>query len=104
MTSNLYDAHIDSQMGKETDLEGVEVTVSFPAPTTYMSADGTGARVTRAGTLSIKTGEFSGWYSAELIFLTNKATGDQAKYEVTRHTNPPHAEGEWLIFPVMRRG
>lgn len=102
--SNLYDVHIESQMGKQADLEGVEVTVSFPAPTFSQGVGGPASLITRAGALRIKTGEFSGWYSAELILLTNKETGEETRYEVTRHNNPPHADGEWLNFPVMRRG
>lgn len=104
MTSNLYDAHIDSQMGKETDLEGVVVTVSFPAPTVSQGLGGQVNVVKRAGTLSIKTAEFPGWYSAELISLTHKETGDQTLYEVTRNFSYPHVDGEWVTFPVLNRG
>lgn len=102
--TNLYDAHIESQMGKQADLEGVEVVVSFPTPTISQGVGGSATIIKRAGALRIKTGEFSGWYSAELIFLTDKETGEESKYEVTRHTNPPHADGDWLNFPVLRRG
>lgn len=102
--ANIYDVHVESQMGKQADLEGVEVVVSFPAPTISQGVGGSASIIKRAGSLRIKAGEFSGWYSAELIFLNDKETGEESKYEVTRHTNPPHADGDWLNFPVLRRG
>lgn len=100
----IYDVHVESQLGKETDLKSVEVSVSFPTPSSYTGADGSGGRVKRAGTLSIKSEEFPGWYSAELISLTHKETGDQSLYEVTRHNNYPHVADGWVFFPVLKRG
>lgn len=90
-------------MGKEADLESVEVSVSFPAPTTHSFTGGGMTQIIRAGTLSIRTAEFAGWHSAELIFLTDKETGEQSTYEVNRNFHYPHSDDDQLIFPVMRR-
>ncbi|MDH1550623.1 MULTISPECIES: hypothetical protein [Pseudomonas] len=101
--TDTFNVHVESQMGKEYDLVDVEVEISFPAPTVYTGADGSGARIKRAGELRIRAGEFPGWYSAELIFVTNSKSGEERTYEITRHNTVPQVDGEWLAFPVMGR-
>ena len=101
--SNVYNIHVQSQMGKEHDLSGVEVDVSFPSASVYTGSDGSAARIKRAGTLRIKTSEFPGWYSAELLFLTGVNHDEEKVYEVTRHDTVPRVDNDWIEYKVMGR-
>lgn len=103
MSSNLFNVHVDSQMGVEAELKNVEVSVSYPAPTMHPFADGGMTLIKRNGTLGMKTEEFSGWYSAEIIWLTNQETGEELRYEVNRHKLVPYVDGDWIMFPVSSR-
>ncbi|TKJ81956.1 hypothetical protein PspCFBP13509_00705 [Pseudomonas sp. CFBP13509] len=103
MSINVFDVHVDAQMGIETELKDVEVSVSYPAPTMQPFADGGMTLIRRNGKLSMKTGEFPGWYSAEIIWLKNKETGEDSRYEVNRHKITPYVEGDWVVFPISSR-
>lgn len=100
MNSNLFDVHVDAQMCVEAELENVEVSVSYPDTTMRPSANGGATFFKRVGKLSIKTREFLGWSSAEVIWLTDKKTGQQSRFEVSPHSKGPCVDGDWITFPV----
>lgn len=100
MTSNLFDVQIDDQMGIETKLEGVEVSVSYPPPSVHKFANDNSTVFRKNGTLSIRAAEFSGWKIADVFFLTNKDTGEQSRYEVSKQRHTPNIDGDWLTYSV----
>ncbi|MBH3426504.1 hypothetical protein [Pseudomonas alkylphenolica] len=80
--------------GEVVSFEDTEYSLEFPAADLITGADGSQAYLLKAGTFSIKTPEFKGWFGAEGV------TVDGTFYEVKRSFKVPVQDEDWLIYPV----
>lgn len=58
-------------------------------------AGGDASRVTGKSYVKVKSAPNADWYSTDQVVI-----GD-VSYTVTRHSEVPYVEGDWLVFPVL---
>lgn len=82
-------------------LEDVRVKINFPPSEMSIGADGTAARVKRAGELTVDVGSLAKWNAVEVIEVELATEiGAPRFYEVTRSFAEPSIDGTVATYPI----